>query len=129
MTHSPPLSGLDTHTLAWAGLCALLFSLSRLPERRRRDLAAGKAPAAWWEVLLETVLGGFIGGVVFALALPEFWSIFRGGPGKQAALAVAGAALGPYIAPWLVNATPGVLKQKLGVDVGRGAGDDGETKA
>lgn len=127
MTHAPPPPGFDLTALGWAGLCALLFSLSRMPERRRREKAANLPPSSVWDVLLETVLGGVMGGVVFALALPEFFAVFRGGPGKQAALAVAGAALGPYIAPWLIAAAPDVIKQKLGVSV-KGGGDDIETK-
>lgn len=129
MTHTPPPAGFDLTALGWAGLFALLFSLSRIPERRRREKAEGKPAAAWWEILLETVLGGLIGGVVFTLALPEISAIFQGGRGKQAALAVAGAALGPYIAPWLIAWAPKEIKKRFGVDVeGEGGGDDVEKK-
>ena len=125
MPNPPPPLGLDLHALGWAAICALLFSLTRLPARRKQEQIEGLPPSSWLDVLLETVLGGFIGGVLFALALPEFFAVFRGGPGKQAALAVAGAALGPYLGAWIVAAAPREIKRRLGVDV-EGKGDNGE---
>jgi len=129
MTESLPplLAGFDWTALTWALGWALLFSASGLPEQRRRQARAGQALTPWSEVLWSTLAGGTLGGVLFALLGPEIWPTLRG-QGKQAGLAVAGAALGPYLRAWIVRGAPQVIKDKFGVDVG-GEGDDREAKS
>ena len=103
MEHTPLLSGLDYTALLWATFWALVFSASRLPSKRRWQIKNGETPTPWWVVITETMLGGLVGGVVCAIALPEIWPILRG-PGKQAALAIGGAAVGPLLGQWIPQA-------------------------
>ncbi|SMB86489.1 hypothetical protein [Deinococcus hopiensis] len=93
---SPLLTGVDWTAFIWA----LVFSLTLLPSRHRWELKKGQVPTPWWVVILETLVGGLVGGVGFATAAPEVWPGLRG-PGKQAMLAIGGAAVGPLLGKWI----------------------------
>lgn len=122
MQQSPPplLAGLDYTALLWAAFWALVFSASLLPQRRRWQLRQGQTPTPWWVVILETVVGGVAGGVIAAVALPEVWPALRG-PGKQALLAIGGAAVGPLLGKWFPAAAAQLIaffsEKKLGVKI------------
>ena len=125
----PLLAGFDFTALAWAAFWSLMFSATRLPARRRWQARSGQAMTPWWVVLLETMVGGLVGGVLLAVGLPEYVPEARG-PGKQAALAVVGAALGPYIGQWVPQVAAWWAEKKIGVKLvvqeRKEEGDDGE---
>ena len=119
-TTVPLLAGIDYTALGWAAFWALVFSLSTLPSRRRWQFKHGEAPTPWWVVMLESLLGGVIGGVAFALALPERWPELRR-PGTVALLAIGGAAIGPLLGRWIPHAVAQAVaffsEKKLGVRI------------
>lgn len=133
MSH-PPHAGLDPLALKWAVVMALAFSISTLPDRWRKQPAEERKLSLFLGVILETVLGGLVGGVLFAWAIPEWLTSLRG-EGTRAALSVIGAALGPHLGGWIVKAGPQAipaLVQKytgIKISIEGGKGDDGEAKS
>ncbi len=134
MAHSPHV-GFDLTALLWAAGFSLAFSLSLLPDRWRKLPAEERKFHLFWGVIVETMVGGLVGGVAFAVAIPEHVTALRG-EGSRAALSVIGAACGPHLGQWVVRGVPQLiptLAQRLfGVKItleGKGEGDDGEKKA
>lgn len=127
---SPPfLAGIDFTAVAWAAGWALIFSLSLLPNRRRWQVKAGQTPTPWWVVILESCLGGVVGGVLFAIAIPELWPGLRRA-GLVALLAVVGAACGPLLGRWIPEAMTQVIafvsEKRFGVRIEVKAREDAE---
>lgn len=136
MTHAPPPLGFDPLSLKWGLLMALAFSVATVARKWREQSPEERRISLFWTVIVETLLGGFAGGLLLAWALPEVYPPARG-DGIRAALCVVGAAFGPHLGQALGKAAPqiipavlvGVLK-RLGVSVTleKGGGDDVEKK-
>ncbi len=130
----PPPMGLDFLSLAWAAGFSFAFSLSLLPDRWRKQPAEERKIGLFWGVIVETLVGGVVGGVVFAVAIPEHFAWARG-EGTRAALSIVGAALGPHLGAWFVRgapqAIPALIQKHTGIKVSLegGKGDDVEKKS
>lgn len=130
MSQNPPLlAHLDFTAIIWAAVWAFIFSLTLMPSRRRWQLKAGQTPTPWWVVIAETLGGGVVGGVLFAIALPEIWPELIG-PGKQALLSVAGSAVGPLLGRWIPQAFSQAAaffsEKKLGFKITLSDKEDGD---
>lgn len=134
MSHPPP-TGFDLTALLWAAGFSFAFSLSLLPDRWRKQPAEERRLSLFWGVIVETVMGGVVGGVVFAVAIPEHF-VWARGEGTRAALSIIGAALGPHLGGWVVRgapqAIPALIHKHTGIKItldGKGDGDDVEKKS